>query len=78
VPSLARRFRASFRAKLRVALLDREGTARLSERMLARPTSPAKKWRVKPLANAFFSETALDCNRGRIAGASEGGSRTAR
>src|SRR5947208_16597042 len=34
--SLARRFRASFCATLRVALLDREGRARLSERTLAR------------------------------------------
>jgi hypothetical protein len=33
---LARRFRASFCATLRVALLDREGRARLSERTLGR------------------------------------------
>src|SRR5436190_10352952 len=33
--SLARRFRASFCATLRVALPDREGRARLSERTLA-------------------------------------------
>src|SRR5207253_872179 len=33
--SLARRFRASLCATLRVALLDREGRARLSERTLA-------------------------------------------
>src|SRR5205085_8407729 len=37
--SLARRFRASVCATLRVALPDREGRVRLSERTLARPRS---------------------------------------
>ena len=37
--SLARRFRASFCATLRVALPEREGRERLSERTLARPLS---------------------------------------
>src|SRR5947208_15188755 len=38
--SLARRFRASFCATLRVALPESEGTWRLSERTLARPKMP--------------------------------------
>src|SRR5437764_6358902 len=56
--SLARRFRASFCPTLRVALLDREGRARLSERTLGSPKCESAEGTRKGTADSRLSRVA--------------------